>query len=140
MRFDGRSKSSTRFSKSGCKAEDSKLRTAERLANLISVLCILSWRIFWMTMINRSAVSAPASLALSDIAVSLLDRLVPDSSEPSARKNAKLSTYLTKIARLGGSLARGHDPPPGNTVMWRGLSRLTDIQLGFELGTRLVGN
>ena len=72
--------------------------------------------------------------------MSLLDRLVPDSSEPSARKNAKLSTYLTKIARLGGSLARGHDPPPGNTVMWRGLSRLTDIQLGFELGTRLVGN
>lgn len=126
--------------KSGCKAEDSKLRTAERLANLISVFCILSWRIFWMTMINRSDVSAPASLALSDIEVSLLDRLVPDSSEPSARKNAKLSTYLTKIARLGGSLARGHDPPPGNTVMWRGLSRLTDIQLGFELGTRLVGN
>jgi len=126
--------------KSGCKAEDSKLRTAERLANLISVFCILSWRIFWMTMINRSAVSAPASLAISDLEVSLLDRLVPDSSEPAARKNAKLSTYLTKIARLGGYLARGHDPPPGNTVMWRGLSRLTDIQLGFELGTRLVGN
>lgn len=32
--------------KSGCKAEDSKLRTADRLANLISVFCILSWCIF----------------------------------------------------------------------------------------------
>ncbi len=41
--------------KSGCKAEESKLRTAERLVNLISVFCILSWRVFWMTMINRSA-------------------------------------------------------------------------------------
>ena len=39
--------------KSGCKAEESKLRTAERLVNLLAVLCILSWRIFWMTMINR---------------------------------------------------------------------------------------
>lgn len=27
--------------KSGCKAEESKLRTAERLVNLISVYCIL---------------------------------------------------------------------------------------------------
>jgi Transposase DNA-binding/Transposase DDE domain len=32
--------------KSGCKAESSKLRTAERLVNLISIFCILSWRIF----------------------------------------------------------------------------------------------
>lgn len=40
--------------KSGCKAEKSRLRTAERLVNLVAVLCILSWRIFWLTMINRS--------------------------------------------------------------------------------------
>src|SRR5580700_2301995 len=33
--------------KSGCKAEESKLRTAERLVNLVAVFCILSWRIFW---------------------------------------------------------------------------------------------
>src|SRR5271167_1793717 len=39
--------------KSGCKAEESKLRTAERLVNLLAVFCILSWRIFWMTMLNR---------------------------------------------------------------------------------------
>jgi hypothetical protein len=51
-----------------------------------------------------------------------------------------LSLYLTKLARLGGYLARTKDPPPGNTVMWRGLTRLTDIQLGFILGTQLVGN
>jgi hypothetical protein len=40
--------------KSGCKAEESKLRTADRLTNLIAVFCILSWRVFCMTMINRT--------------------------------------------------------------------------------------
>src|SRR5258708_35896864 len=30
--------------KSGCKAEESRLRTAQRLTNLIAVFCILSWR------------------------------------------------------------------------------------------------
>jgi hypothetical protein len=33
------------------------------------------------------------------------------------------------------------DPPPGNTVMWRGLARLTDIEIGFDLAKgELVGN
>ena len=40
--------------KSGCKAEKSKLRKAERIVKLISVFCILSWRIFWLSMLNRA--------------------------------------------------------------------------------------
>jgi hypothetical protein len=37
-------------------------------------------------------------------------------------------------------LARAKDPPPGNAVMWRGVSRLTDIELGLVIGAQLVGN
>ncbi|MFY9839524.1 MAG: IS4 family transposase [Xanthobacteraceae bacterium] len=122
--------------KSGCKAEESKLRTAQRLTNLIAIFCILSWRVFWMTMLNRSAPDALPTLALTETEIAVLDRLVTDT--PQARRNL-LSTYLTKIARLGGYLARANDPPPGNTVMWRGLSRLTDIVLGAMLGAEIVG-
>jgi hypothetical protein len=124
--------------KSGCKAEDSKLRTAERLVNLISVFCIVSWRIFWMTMLNRSSSDAPPTLALTGTEIRLLDQLVPDKGEPTTRKS--ISRYLTKIARLGGYLARANDPAPGNIVMWRGLSRLTDIELGALAGAKIVGN
>jgi len=53
---------------------------------------------------------------------------------PNTRKT--LSYYLTKIARLGGYLARGSDPPPGNLVMWRGLSRLRDIKIGANIPAR----
>ena len=123
--------------KSGCKAEESKLRTAQRLANLISVFCILSWRVFWMTMLNRSAPDAQPTLALTTTEIAVLDRLVND--KPQTRRKT-LSHYLIKIARLGGYLARAKDPPPGNTVMWRGLSRLTDIALGASLGAEIVGN
>ncbi|WP_240543090.1 hypothetical protein [Bradyrhizobium canariense] len=123
--------------KSGCKAEQSKLRTAQRLTDLISLFCILSWRIFWMTMLNRSASNAPPTLALTATEMGVLDRLVND--KPKARKT--LSHYLIKIARLGGYLARASDPPPGNTVMWRGLSRLTDMALGaLVVGGEFVGN
>jgi hypothetical protein len=74
-------------------------------------------------------------LTATEIAV--LDRLVND--KPQARRKT-LSHYLTKIARLGGYLARANDPPPGNTVMWRGMSRLTDIVLGAGIGAEFVGN
>ena len=122
--------------KSGCKAESSKLRTAERLVNLIAVFCILSWRIFWMTMMNRSTSKAPASIAFTEKECQLLDRLIPD-KRPSGKKS--LASYITKLARLGGYLARASDSPPGNTVMWRGLARLTDIEIGFDLAKN-VGN
>jgi hypothetical protein len=82
---------------------------------------------------------ASPEIALTSTELYLLDHLVADKSG-SVPPNNTLSLYLTKLTRLGGYLARAKDPPPGNTVMWRGLTRLTDIQLGFILGTELVGN
>jgi hypothetical protein len=123
--------------KSGCKAEESKLRTAQRLTNLVAVFCIISWRIFWITMLNRSTPQAPPEVALDETEIGLLDHLVKDAIRP---RRKKLGHYLTKIAQLGGYLARATDPPPGNTVMWRGLSRLMDIKLGVMIGMQLVGN
>ena len=115
--------------KSGCRAEEARLRTAERLVKLIAVFCILSWRVFWMTMINRAAPNADPRLALTTGEIAILDRIVPERGQPAKT----LAAYLTKVAQLGGYLARTRDPPPGNIVMWRGLSRLTDIALGAAL-------
>jgi hypothetical protein len=92
-----------------------------------------------MTMINRSAPDANPELAITAVEMKLLDRLVPG-NDPSTPQPKTVSSYLKKIARLGGYLARAHDPPPGNIVMWRGLSRLTDIKLGATIGAELVGN
>jgi hypothetical protein len=91
-----------------------------------------------MTMINRAAPDAPPELAFTRIELRLLDALVKD--KPTRRRKKTLSTYLTKVAQLGGYLARATDSPPGNLVMWRGLSRLTDIELGATIGTDFMGN
>ena len=82
--------------KSGCQAERSKLRTAERLVNLLALFCILSWRIFWLTMLNRATESAKPSLAFTPQEIDIL-------------------------TRLGGYLNRACDPPLGNIVIWRGM-------------------
>ena len=118
--------------KSGCRAEDARLRTAERLVNLIAVFCIVSWRIFWMTMINRTAPESSPELVLTRPEISALDQLEARRQKP-PRDRRSLSAYLTQIARLGGYLGRANDPPPGNVVIWRGWSRLTDIVLGTAI-------
>ena len=125
--------------KSGCRAEQARLRTAERLVRLLAVFCILSWRVFWLTMLNRIKPDLEASLVLTELETSILDRLIPD---PTAHPlpAGTLSRYLIKIARLGGYLDRAKDPPPGNIVMWRGLGRLSDIALGATLHINDVGN
>src|ERR1700722_16495917 len=64
--------------KSGCRAEESRLRTAQRLTNLIAVFCILSWRVFWLTMMNRSLPAASPTLAFTALVLHLLDRLGKD--------------------------------------------------------------
>jgi hypothetical protein len=59
-----------------------------------------------------------AEVALTRTEINLLDRLVNDRGKAFPRRKT-IGTYLTKIARLGGYLARATDPPPGNMVMWR---------------------
>lgn len=122
--------------KSGCRAEDSKLRTAERLANLIAMMCILSWRVLWLTMVNRTSPELPAKLVFTEVEMKLLEHLAP--AKDGATKKT-VGRFLTLLARLGGYLNRKRDAPPGNMVLWRGMARLTDIHLGYCLA-RDVGN
>ena len=76
----------------------------------------------------------------SENEIGLLDRLVSDAGNRRA-KHGTLSFYLIKLARLGGYLARAGDSPRGRIVIWRGLSRLTNIEIGAEVGAAaIVGN
>ncbi|MFB9266027.1 hypothetical protein ACFFWD_23205 [Bradyrhizobium erythrophlei] len=123
--------------KSGCRAEG--LEAQDRSTPCQFAFRLLRWRVFWMTMLNPSAPDAPPDFALTEAEIVLLDRLLGEREQkPLPRKI--LSHYLTKIARLGAYLARTSDPPPGNTVIWRGLSRLTDIELGATIGATIMGN
>jgi hypothetical protein len=122
--------------KSGCRAEDAKLRTADRLVNLIAMMCILAWRVLWLTMTNRTSPDLPAKLVFTETEIKLLEYLVPMKTE--SRKTT-VGDFLIRLARLGGYLNRTRDAPPGNMVLWRGMARLTDIHLGFNLA-KDVGN
>lgn len=124
--------------KSGCRAEQSHLRTADRLSNLFALFCVIGWRIFWMTMNQREDDERSPSLVFTEAEQRLLDHFVKD--RPSETQTVTLRYYLRKVAQLGGYLARKHDAPPGNIVIWRGLHKLHDLHAGFLAARQIVGN
>ena len=126
--------------KSGYQAEQSRLRTAERLVDLLALFCILSWRIFWLTMQNGMTEFAKPSLAFTPLEIDLLARLAADRQKARDQRFPTIPSCLRQLARIQGTLDRACDPPPGNIVIWRGMSRLSDIAFGFQLGAQLVGN
>ncbi|WP_281431676.1 IS4 family transposase [Methylocystis sp. H62] len=125
--------------KSGCRAEDAKLQTAERLVKLLALITVVSWRIFWITMSARAQPLAKPETVLTPAEIETLDRIDAARSRPRIMRRT-VATYLLQIAMLGGYLARTRDPPPGNMVVWRGLTKLQDIAFGIAIGsTRRCG-
>lgn len=115
--------------KSGCRIEDIRLTTADRLANCIALACVTAWRISWLTWLKRiEPVGSPASV-FTHIEMMLLNRSSPP---PRGDQTYDINFYITAVARLGGYLARRNDPPPGTIILWRGFSRLADLVVGYE--------
>lgn len=115
--------------KSGCHAEQANLRTADRLVILLAVLCVVGWRVFRLTRTSRVASTAPPEVAFTPAEIAVLDRI----GGPPRPTERAVAYYLLAVAKLGGDLVRKKAPPPGNMVLWRGLTRLADLLIGYEL-------
>jgi len=91
-------------------------------------------------MLNRLTRNLKPTLAFTPLESELLDRRSPEPIERGYRRGPSLNSCLRQLARLGGYPNRARDVPPGNTVIWRSLSRLTDIEIGYLLDSQHVGN
>lgn|GEM_PF-901519 len=121
--------------KSGCRAEEARLETAERLTKFLALIAVVSWRIFFVTMSARANPDAAPASVLTSAEITALDQIDETRARPRLKPRT-LAAYLLQIAMLGGYLARNHDPPPGNMVVWRGMTRLHDIAIGISIGSR----
>ncbi len=120
----------------GARAEEAKLGTAERLTNLIAILCIVSWRVFWITMLNRTDAEASPNDAFTKLDQYLLDESLPQKAAASPAVSRALLRQTRSPWRLPCSR------PRSATRQYRDLERpfLTDIELGIMIGVQLVDN
>lgn len=129
--------------KSGCRVEDCRLQTTVRLQNYIALMCVVAWRLQWLTYINRTNPQTSCTTVLTSIEWQALYMRI---HKTSLLPKSPPSTYqaVRWIAQLGGFLGRKSDGEPGIVVIWRGWQRLQDFAATWELivmeRTQLVGN
>ena len=124
--------------KSGCGIEDSQLRSFDGLCRLLALFSVVALRLLWMMYTGRVDGDQPCTVAFNAVEWQVLYRQrqrgpLPDHPPP-------LREVLRWTASLGGFLGRKNDGEPGVKVLWRGLTRLQDIVIGFLLLTQDVGN
>jgi hypothetical protein len=118
--------------KSGCHIEDSQLRTRERLERLLVLHCVVALRLLWMTYAVRANGDQPCTVAFCDVEWQVLYRCMEGGKAPPGEPPS-LREAVRWTAMLGGFLGRKGDGEPGVKVLWRGLTRLHDIVIGYLL-------
>jgi hypothetical protein len=122
--------------KSGFRVEACRLGTADRLIRYLTVMSIIAWRLFMITLIARTNPSLPCSQFLSKQEWTVLAAKSSRTCSPPTA-SPTLAEAIVWIAKLGGYLARKSDGPPGTLALWRGWKRLTDLTEGWCLANQL---
>jgi hypothetical protein len=117
--------------KSGCRIEDRRLESTDRLEACLAIDFVVAWRIYWLTKQGRDTPDIPCDVFLNEDEWQVLWAYVK--KEPPPAEPPSIGQITPMIASLGGYLNRKGDGPPGTTTMWRGLIRLQAMAEGFGL-------
>jgi len=119
-----------RVLKTGCRVEKLGHDSAERLERAIAMRLVIAWRVMLMTLLGREVPELPPDIVFSELEISVLGAFAQSRGLPVP---STLGEAVVMLARLGGYLARNHDPPPGHQLMWQGYATLTAMAVGFAL-------
>jgi transposase len=112
--------------KAGCNAENCYLQTFERINRFVSLMSVVAYRLYWLTLYNRANPNRPYTDILYTHEMAALYTVIKKKKlNPKCNITVKEATIM--IAKLGGFLNRVSDGNPGITVMWRGWQKLQDL-------------
>jgi len=121
-----------RILKSGCQVEARQLESVQRLQNCLAIDLIVAWRIYYLTMLGEHTPEVPCTVYFTDSEWRALTTFVPKTKTP-PQSPPSLNETVRLLGQLGGHLGRTGDGHPGTEVLWRGMARLADIELAYEL-------
>jgi hypothetical protein len=115
-----------RVLKSGCRIEDRRLGSADRLEACLAVDMVVAWRIYHLTKLGRETPDVPCTVFFEQHEWKALHTFIHKTPKlPPQPPSLRHAMRMT--ASLGGFLGRKCDGEPGPTTLWRGLQRLEDI-------------
>ena len=118
--------------KTGCRVEDSQVRSIQPLTNVVAIKCLVAVHLLDLQLVARATPDEP----VSEQRLGRWSKATLSAKFGEPPGGWTVGTALIAIARLGGYLARRSDPPPGWLVIWRGYQRLLPMSDGFALASR----
>jgi hypothetical protein len=115
-----------RILKSGCKIEDRRLESADRLQNCLAVDVVIAWRVHRLTMLGREHADLPCTVYFSDDEWKALYTYTTKDPYP-PEEPLRLGDAMRMVGCMGGFPNRSSDGDPGPTFLWRGIVKLAIV-------------
>ena len=118
--------------KSGCRIEERRFETLDRMLVCTAIYLIVAWRTLYVCRLGRSCPDRDCELVFdSSEWQSVWSVTNPGKSLPS--KPPPLSEMVRLIARLGGYVDRPlRCDPPGVETVWKGMQRMRNLAWAWE--------
>jgi hypothetical protein len=119
---------------SGCSIEQRQWGRAANLQRALAVYSVIAWRLLSLTLLARAAPDVPCTALLEAAEWQALYCAIHKTTQPPSTP-LPLGQAVRWVAQLGGYMGRKSDGPPGTEVLWRGLQRLVDLTLMYQVFT-----
>jgi len=123
--------------KTGCKAECSAMKTADRLETEIGMTSVVAVRILSLKLIARDQPKTNAKGYVPATWIAVLLKYRP--SLQATKRELTVYRFIRELAKLGGFNDRKSDGEPGWQSIWRGMHRLTWLTKGMRLAESRYG-
>lgn len=116
--------------KQGARVERLQLQTFDRVAPALALSKIVAWRLQFVTFLGRECPDVSCETVFSE--AEWKSTWPVATGQPAPTTPPPLGRFVLEVAKLGGYLARKHDPPPGPQTLWQGLRRVLDFTRAWD--------
>lgn len=120
-----------RVLKSGCRIEERRFETLDRLLPCMAVYLIIAWRTLYVCRLGRSCPAISCETVFEPAEWKSVWKVVRREDPPAAPP--KLGDLVRLVAQLGGYVNRKRGAPPGPQTLWIGLQRAHDFATCWQL-------
>ena len=120
-----------RVLKQGCKVEERRFETINRVERFLAVALIVAWRTLYVTRLGRDFPDLDCEAVFEPSEWKAVYQVTQKKSPP--KTPPKLQEMVRMVAQLGGYVNRTRSDEPGAETIWKGLQRMHDMAQCWDL-------